>query len=62
MCGKLASYGRNHGNKNSRTEKLPKHSIDKTHSFISIYYENKNYIHYKLLLQCHSNIDNQRIL
>ena len=31
MCGKLASYGRYHDNRNTAMEKLPKYNIVKLH-------------------------------
>ena len=50
MCGKLASYGRYHDNRNSPMEKLPKYNIVRNNSFISICYELKYFIHLELLL------------
>ena len=34
MCGKLASYGRYHDNRNPPMEKLPKYNIVRNNSFI----------------------------
>ena len=50
MCGKLASYGRYHGNRNPPMEKLPKYNIVRNNSFISICYELKYFIQLELLL------------
>ena len=50
MCGKLASYGHYHDNRNPPMEKLPKYNIVRNNSFISICYELKYFIHLELLL------------
>ena len=50
MCGKLASYGRYHDNRNSPMGKLSKYNIVRNNSFISISYELKYLIHLELLL------------
>ena len=50
MCGKLASYGRYHDNRNPPMEKLPKYNIVRKNSFISICYELIYFIHLEMLL------------
>ena len=50
MFGKLASYGRDHANRNPPMEKIPKHNIVKNNLFISICYELKYFIHLEFSL------------